>query len=67
MIYIFLCTTIINFWCWDFITCYSFISGNQPYVKAKGIDVAILNAVEAITYCLADTEKTCKDIPFSLD
>lgn len=41
--------------------------GNQPYVKAKGIDVAILNAVEAITYCLADTEKTCKDIPFSLD
>ena len=41
--------------------------GNQPYVKAKGTDVAVLNAVEAITYCLSDTEKTCRDLPFSLD
>eukprot|EP00596_Hydrurales_sp_CCMP1899_P009061 CAMPEP_0119042220 /NCGR_PEP_ID=MMETSP1177-20130426/14457_1 /TAXON_ID=2985 /ORGANISM="Ochromonas sp, Strain CCMP1899" /LENGTH=172 /DNA_ID=CAMNT_0007008843 /DNA_START=312 /DNA_END=830 /DNA_ORIENTATION=- len=40
--------------------------GNQPYVKAKGMDVAILNAVEAITYCLSVTETTCKDLPFSL-
>ena len=38
--------------------------GNQPYVKANGDDVAILNAVEAITYCLQD--KSCVDIPFSL-
>jgi hypothetical protein len=43
------------------------MTGNQPYVKAKGTDVAVLNAVEAITYCLSDTEKTCRDIPFSLD
>ena len=40
--------------------------GNQPYVKAKGTDVAVLNAVEAITYCLSDKENTCKDLPFSL-
>jgi hypothetical protein len=39
--------------------------GNQPYIKQNGEDVAILNAVEAITFCLQD--KTCKDIPFSLN
>lgn len=38
--------------------------GNQPYVKSNGEDVAVLNAVEAITYCLED--RNCKDIPFAL-
>lgn len=41
--------------------------GNQPYVKANGEDTAVLNAVEAITYCLQEKgEKTCTDIPFVL-
>ena len=31
--------------------------GNMPYVREKGEDMAVLNAVEAITYCL-------EDIPF---
>jgi len=39
--------------------------GNQPYVKKNGEDVALLNAVEAITYCLED--KTCTDLPFAVD
>lgn len=38
--------------------------GNQPYVKANGADIAVLNAVEAISYCL--TTKECKDLPFNL-
>lgn len=38
--------------------------GNLNYVKEKGLDYSILNAVEAITYCLE--EKTCKDLPFAL-
>ena len=38
--------------------------GNQPYVKANGEDIAVLNAVEAITYCLED--RNCKDLPFNL-
>lgn len=38
--------------------------GNQPYVKANGEDIAVINAVEAITYCLED--KNCKDLPFNL-
>lgn len=38
--------------------------GNQPYVKANGEDTAVLNAIEAITYCLQD--KACIDIPFTL-
>ena len=38
--------------------------GNQPYIKKVGIDLAILNMVEAITFCLQD--KTCIDIPFQI-
>lgn len=38
--------------------------GNQPYVKSVGADSAVLNAVEAITYCLED--KGCTDVPFDL-
>ena len=38
--------------------------GNQPYVKKNGEDIAVLNAVEAITYCLQS--KDCTDIPFQL-
>ena len=40
--------------------------GNQPYVKEVGTDVAVLNAVQAITYCLADKETLCRDLPFNL-
>jgi hypothetical protein len=44
--------------------------GNQPYVKENGEDVAVLNAVEAITYCLANSAnsevKPCTDLPFSI-
>ncbi len=40
--------------------------GNQPYVKEVGADVAVLNAVQAITYCLADKETLCRDLPFTL-
>ena len=38
--------------------------GTTFYVREKGIDTAVLNAVEAITFCLEDKE--CKDIPFEL-
>ena len=38
--------------------------GNQPYVRAVGADAATINAVEAITSCLAD--KTCTDRPFDV-
>jgi len=38
--------------------------GNQPYVKKVGEDIAVLNAVEAISYCLQS--KDCSDIPFQL-
>ena len=38
--------------------------GNQPYVKAVGADSAVLNTVEAITYCLED--KSCTDVPFDI-
>jgi uncharacterized membrane protein YgcG len=40
--------------------------GNQPYVKEVGADVAVLNAVQAITYCLTDKAAQCRDLPFSL-
>jgi hypothetical protein len=39
--------------------------GNQPYVKAAGSDIAVINAVNAITYCL-DTQD-CKDLPFDFN
>mmetsp|Transcript_19703 Transcript_19703/g.19803 ORF Transcript_19703/g.19803 Transcript_19703/m.19803 type:complete len:238 (+) Transcript_19703:53-766(+) len=39
--------------------------GNNYYVKENGVDYCILNAVEAIKYCLE--EKTCKDLPFTLN
>jgi len=39
-------------------------------VKENGEDVAVLNAVEAITYCLGNTKnpdaKPCVDVPFDL-
>lgn len=38
--------------------------GNQPYVKEVGEDTAILNTVQAITYCLE--AKDCRDLPFSI-
>lgn len=38
--------------------------GNQPYVKAVGADTAVLNTVEALTFCLEDT--TCLDLPFDV-
>ena len=40
--------------------------GNQPYVKKSGEDVAVMNAVEAITFCLQNKEEPCRDIPFEL-
>ena len=42
--------------------------GNQPYVKENGADVAVLNAVQAITFCLGDKdqEAPCRDLPFKL-
>jgi hypothetical protein len=39
--------------------------GNQPYVKAFGADTAVLNSVEAITFCLQDGN--CKDLPFKVE
>lgn len=38
--------------------------GNQPYIKAAGVDSAVLNTVEAITYCLEAGD--CVDVPFTL-
>jgi len=38
--------------------------GNQPYVNKVGIDIAIINTVEAISYCLSNND--CKDLPFSI-
>ena len=38
--------------------------GNQPYVKAVGADAAVLNTVEAITYCLETAD--CTDVPFDV-
>ena len=38
--------------------------GNQPYVKAVGADTAVLNTVEALTFCLDDT--SCLDVPFDV-
>ncbi|KAJ1416793.1 hypothetical protein B484DRAFT_334442 [Ochromonadaceae sp. CCMP2298] len=38
--------------------------GNQPYIKKNGEDVALLNAVEAITFCLQS--KDCVDLPFQV-
>lgn len=40
--------------------------GNQPYVKEVGEDTAIMNVVQAVTYCLEDKENICKDLPFNL-
>ena len=39
--------------------------GNKPYVKANGADIAVINAVEAISYCLQDGN--CLDLPFSIE
>ena len=39
--------------------------GNQPYVKAVGADTAVLNTVEAITYCLEAGD--CTDVPFDVE
>eukprot|EP01041_Mallomonas_annulata_P005724 gene5724-11566_t len=39
--------------------------GNQFYTKENGVDYCILNAVEAIKYCLE--EKSCRDLPFALN
>ena len=39
--------------------------GNQFYVTENGMDYCVLNAVEAIKYCLE--EKMCKDLPFALN
>lgn len=39
--------------------------GNQPYVKAVGADAAVINTVEAITYCLAAGD--CTDVPFDVE
>ena len=38
--------------------------GNQPYVKAVGADTAVMNTVEAITFCLQDGD--CLDLPFEV-
>ena len=38
--------------------------GNQPYVKAVGADTAVINTVEAITFCLETTD--CTDVPFEV-
>eukprot|EP00981_Chlorochromonas_danica_P001447 scaffold300_cov173-Ochromonas_danica.AAC.15 len=37
--------------------------GNAPYIQEKGEDVALLNAVEAINYCLQSRD--CRDLPFT--
>lgn len=39
--------------------------GNQFYVKKVGEDTAVLNAIEAITYCLETKE--CADLPFQVE
>lgn len=39
--------------------------GNQPYVSKVGIDIAIINTVEAISYCLSNNN--CNDLPFSIN
>lgn len=38
--------------------------GNQPYVNKVGIDIAIINTIEAISYCL--TNNNCNDLPFAI-
>ena len=38
--------------------------GNPPYVNQNGEDVAVINAVESVVYCLQD--KYCQDIPFAI-
>ncbi len=38
--------------------------GNIPYVRENGEDSAVINTVEAITYCLQT--KDCKDLPFTI-
>ncbi len=38
--------------------------GNQPYVNKVGIDIAIINTIEAISYCLSNNN--CNDLPFSI-
>lgn len=38
--------------------------GNTFYVKKNGEDIAVINAVNAITFCLQDKE--CKDVPFDI-
>lgn len=38
--------------------------GNTPYFKEKGEDIAVINAIEAITFCMEDGK--CKDLPFNL-
>lgn len=37
--------------------------GSLSYVDKNGEDVAVINAVESVTYCLQ--EKNCVDLPFS--
>jgi hypothetical protein len=36
--------------------------GSPEYVRTNGKDAAIINAVEAIAYCLR--QRTCTDLPF---
>jgi hypothetical protein len=38
--------------------------GGLAYVDKAGKDAAVINAVEAIVYCLQD--RTCTDLPFKL-
>ena len=38
--------------------------GNKFYVQEKGEDIAVINAVEAISYCLET--KDCVDLPFDI-
>jgi hypothetical protein len=47
----------------SFLTDFLLLSSQTFFVKENGVDLAVINAVEAITSCLRSEEEFCINIP----